>query len=1354
MNDPSHPHSRVQLERIAKFLNKQHIPPWQRLLLLALVLAIPLVAVGVVFFAPHQRAKADVTTTANDNLRTGWYSDQANLSPSQVSSTNFGQLFSTAIDGQVYAQPLVSQGTLLVVTETNHVYGLDPVKGTLKWTRGDLGIPFNPNDVSCGDISPSVGITSTPVIDPATNIAYFTSKTYVGGAATIPPSPATYYMYAINVATGQTVSGFPVEIKGTAANDSTHTFTGTTQLQRPGLLLLNGVVYAAFGGHCDRKPFEGWVAGISTAGKLTTLWSDEAGVAQSSYPSGGIWQSGGGLVSDGPNQIVFASGNGLPPTTPSPGKPAPSTLGQSVVRLTVQTDGSLKATDFFSPFDASFLNQSDSDLGSGSPVALPPQYFGTKSNPRLMLEVGKQGNLYVMNADNLGGSGQGINGSDGVINRVSGLGGIWGKPAVWPGDGGYIYVSSAQGGGATGRLKAYKYGLDGNGNPIFSAAGTSGDLFGFGSSSPVITSSGAVSGSSVLWVVWATDGTGTNAQLRAYNPVPVNGTLQLLQSWPIGTSSKFNSPGVSDGRVYVGARDGHILGFGSPIAAPLSGNAIGFSSTIVGQSTTVNETLTANVAQTVTAINTTGAGFSTGTSTPTLPATLAAGATLTVPVTFAPTSKPGLYSGVLSATTSVGSSNFSIAGTAQSASASISVDPATISFGGVAIGGGSTSSTVTFSNTGAQPLTVNSLTSPTTPFSVSGVPANGSTIASNASVTVTITFTPTTVGAFTDNLTLNTSAGPALVRLSGNGGQPPKLQISPLNTDLGNVSIGGTAVATFTVANPGGVDLTITKSKPPASGVGFTASTTLAEGTTNAAGKSVTETVLFQPTTTGTISDTWIINSNDPTGQLQQVNFTGTGVAAPPAANVPLPSVYITNNSVIQPDTGTTTLNATVSLSAASNATVSIVYATKDATATAASGAYVAIPATKLTFAPGQTTQTVPITINGNASHSNTGQFRITLSSPIGVVIATPLSREYIVSPTPVPPPYTVTVGDVQVNASATANVTANFPVTLSSTPAPGDTVTVTVATADGTATTTNGDYIAVASTTLTFTSLTNSTQNVAVTVNKVATGTTNKSFFLNLTKASTNAGIVHIQGVATIVNGGGAAQPSVYADDINIVPPITGTTTATFTVQLGNASTSTVTVNYATHDSSATIANNDYVATSGTLAFAPGQTSKTVSVTVNANAAGGSAKVFYLNLARATGAVIYDVSSKCNLAGNVGGYYAYIYNESAIQNSTANGLVLVPVSLSSVVPSGQTVTVTVSTTDGTAVAGANADYIAIPATTLTFAEGQQTILVPVSINPNTAVNANKTFTLTITKASSNTTVISASATITIVSHP
>src|SRR3954469_632076 len=111
-------------------------------------------------------ASAPVTNRA-DALRTGWYRDQARLSPGVVTGGTFGQLFSTQLEGQIYAQPLVADGTLLIATEENNVYGLDPETGERRWSR-NLGTPFDAYEVACGDLLPSVGVTSTPVIDPDT----------------------------------------------------------------------------------------------------------------------------------------------------------------------------------------------------------------------------------------------------------------------------------------------------------------------------------------------------------------------------------------------------------------------------------------------------------------------------------------------------------------------------------------------------------------------------------------------------------------------------------------------------------------------------------------------------------------------------------------------------------------------------------------------------------------------------------------------------------------------------------------------------------------------------------------------------------------------------------------------------------------------------------------------------------------------------------------------------------------------------------------------------------------------------------------------------------------------------------
>lgn len=1286
--------------------------------------------------SPTFAARADTLTNSSDTLRTSWYSNQPGLANTQVTSGNFGQLFSTGIVGQVYAQPLVSQGTLFIATEMNNIYGLDPATGSIKWSR-NVGNPFNPADLNCSDITQAVGITGTPVIDPATNIAYFVDKNYLSGTS----GPTATYMHAVNVATGAEQAGFPVQIQGTAANDATHIFDSTHQLQRPGLLLLNGVVYAAFGAHCDRKPYEGWIAGVSTSGQLTTLWSDEAGVPQSQFPEAGIWMTGGGLMSDGPGQIIFASGNGDVPTSPTFGQTPPSTLGQSVVRLAVQPDGTLKATDFFSPYDNAYLNSTDSDLGAGAPVELPAQYFGTPTYPHLIVEVGKQGYIYVLNANNLGGFEQGPSSSDAVINRIGPNGGVWGKPAVWPGDGGYIYLTTAQGGGGSGKVKAYHYGLDGNGNPTFTLVGTTADTFGFSSSSPIVTSSGTTSGSALVWVIWSPDASGTGAQLRAYNPIPVSGTLQMVYSAPIGTAAKFTPPTADGNRVYVGTRDGHVLAFGSPVAATLTGAPVAFPSTIVGQTATATETLTATTNLTITAISANNSVFTVGAPTPALPATLSAGQTISIPITFTPTAV-GLAAADLTVTTSAGITSFGLSGTGESSAAQISVDPAVVSFGGTAVNGTPVTTSTTFSNTGAQPLTITGITLPAAPFSATGLPAIGSTLAPGQSMTVTLTFAPTTLGLFTDELDVITTAGTGVAQMSGTAGQPQQIQITPMSINLGNVGVGTTATVSFQVANVGGSPLTITISKMPDSGVGFTATSSLPEGTVIAPGASLTETVTFKPFALGTVSDTWSINGDDNSGK-QTVTFTGTGVTGV------LPSLYASDVTVLRPLSGTATATFTVTLDAPSSVPVTVSYQTKNGTAIAANGDYVAIPPTTLTFQPGETSKTISVIINSSVYPGIDKTFTISLFNAVNALLGDAQGKAYVLNPLGA---YYVTVGDVAVTASPTGTVTATFPVNINTAPAPGETVTVTVITADGSGIA-GTDYVALPLTTLTFTNTSGLVQNVSVTVNSAAAGAGNKTFLLNLTGVSANAVIADSQALATIVNGGAAPLPSIYISDATVVQPTSGTVTETFTVTLSAASSATVKVNYATHDSGATVAAGDYVATSGTLTFAPGQTSQTVAVTVNAATRHSGVKYFYLNLSRPSNAFLSDVSGRGNLVNPLGRYFIYTGNPATVQSATGTTTVMVPVTLSAPVGTGETVTVQVSSNDGTATV-ADGDYVAVPLTTLTFTAGQQTILVPITINADPAVEGNETFTLNLSGASGNNAIISiAVATVTIVNH-
>jgi hypothetical protein len=505
-------------------------------------------------------ARADVTTNNQGNMRVGWYSNQAGLAPSAVTNSSFGALFTAAVDGQVYAQPLVSSATLIVATEKNKVYGLAAGTGVQKWTR-NLGVPWT-NDIGCPDLLPTIGVTSTPVIDAATHTVYMVNKTYASGTS----GPAAWWMHAMDVATGVERAGFPVAIDGTAQNAPSRTFAPTNELQRPGLLLDNGVVYAAFGSLCDISPFAGWIFGVTTGGTLRTRWS----AMTSSTDGAGIWQSGSGIMTDAPGRLFVSTGNeGFVLTGPTAGSSPPADLGMAVARLGVQPDGTLRAKDFFSPRNAPADSAKNIDLSSGGPVGLPNAYFGTAQIPHLMFVQGKDGYAYLLNRDNLGGYRQGAGGGDAVVARIGRFGGVWGKAGVWPGDGGYLYVVTANPKGGTdrvssGNLLVYKYGLGTNGRPTITLAATSSDPFPFGSGSPVVTSNGTTSGSALVWTIWRSpQPTTTPAELRAYDPVPVNGRPVLRWSTPIGTATKFSVPTIDANRVYVATNNGFVTAYGA-----------------------------------------------------------------------------------------------------------------------------------------------------------------------------------------------------------------------------------------------------------------------------------------------------------------------------------------------------------------------------------------------------------------------------------------------------------------------------------------------------------------------------------------------------------------------------------------------------------------------------------------------------------------------------------------------------------------------------------------------------------------------------------------------------------------------
>ena len=831
---------------------------------------------------PGEASAANPTVTnMADDARTGWYPEQAGLTRDAVSSADFGELFARQLQGQIYAQPLVSNGVVLVATEANRIYGLNPQSGEIRWQRF-LGTPFDPSNIggqSCGDLTPEVGITSTPVIDPAgTGTAYLTSKRASGD----------HYMHAVDLATGAEKPGFPVLITGPADNSPVTAFQSEYQLQRPGLLLKDGVVYAGFGGHCDIGYYRGWIMGVSTAGRMAGRWV----TPHHPETGAGIWQAGSGLVSDGPNRILLATGNsvwenGTPGPEPIPGNQPPHGLGESVVRLNIGTDGKLSTADFFAPYDAADLDTWDADFSSGGPVALPDSY-GTPAAPKPLAVVGKKGIVYLLDRNDLGGHKQGPDGGDRVVSQADQRGGVWSKPSLWPGDGGYLYLptasSSESASGSSGLFDVYERTVDSNsGKPVLVKVASSPDDFGFGSSAPVVTSDGLTAGSGLVWIVHAA---GFGGQLRVYDAKPAGSEYRPLKTWAIGTPNKFTPPGVGDRRIYVGTREGIVRGFGSPVVAAMSASGGDAGEAVVGTLKTATVTLRAQRDLTIQSFSVnTNPDFKLGAGTPTTPRAVLAGQSVSVPIELRG-STPGPKGATLRVATTQGEVLVSLSGTVRSSTGYLTRDPSVVSFGGVPLGATRTSNAV-LRNTGTEPLTISDVDLPAAPVTVTGLPAVPFTIAPSSSVAVGFRYAPTVVGSYGDTLRVTTNGSEPEdnreIGVTGTAQVPAKLEIEPagLQMPFGRVVIGFSSTRTLKVRNTGGAALRIMKSKPPSGGA-FSASSMIDEGTTLQGGSELTRDVTFQPLTPGEHFGAWELTADTSDGS-KRVELSGTGeVAATP----------------------------------------------------------------------------------------------------------------------------------------------------------------------------------------------------------------------------------------------------------------------------------------------------------------------------------------------------------------------------------------------------------------------------------------------------------------------------------------
>ena len=841
-------------------------------------------------------AKANTLQMSSDSSSTGWYPNESRLSPEKVRDGTFGEVFDTQIDGAVYAQPLVSQETVLAVTEKDYAYGLNAKTGAIAWQDG-FGPAADPlAQIGCGDVGSSVGVTGTPVIDTSTGIAYF-----VAARGTGPAGATQWFMEAVKVRDGAPAPNWPpggVEIQGSADNDAATVFDAQYEMQRPGLVLVDGVVYAAFGSQCDYGNWEGWVIGVGeSSATITTMWSTEEHVPDTGFeqPGGGIWQSGSPPVVDTHGDIFVVTGNGDIPPEPTPsGDPNADAYGEAVVELST-SGGILHPINFFIAADAVALNGQDGDLGSGGPVALPLS-MGTKKEPHVMLVDGKQGILYVLNQDHLGGFQQGPNGTDDVPSEVGPYGGVWSKPAVWPGNGGYVYLPTAGTVGfasSGGSLVVLSRSVNSKGTVSFKLAGSTArnlDTFGYGSGTPIVTSNGLKSGTALVWVIHAIGPSGVDSQLQAYRPVPTKGLLDEVWNSAPFTSTVFSEPTADNSVIYVGTDDDSLLGFGAlgSESHALRGSDLNFAATTVSQSVTTNAIFTATSPTTLHSFTVSGA-YALGAPSISLPARISTGESITVPVTFTPTAL-GTNAGILTANIAGATSAISLTGEGGTAATSFDITPEEAVFPPQKIGGRPASPiSVTFTNVSSDSINVTGFESPASPFSVIDPPAD-QTVPPGGSLIYTVEYYPPISSGDFDHLfsnvaTLETNVGNFGVAITGSANPPADISTVPVSLNFGRVAVGSAAVLHFDLGDQGGFPLKIIRSTPPTTD-GFSALTNpfsqLAKtnpARTIAPNTSLQETVRFAPKKVGKVSAMWLLEGNDG-NRPQKLIFTGSGYSA------------------------------------------------------------------------------------------------------------------------------------------------------------------------------------------------------------------------------------------------------------------------------------------------------------------------------------------------------------------------------------------------------------------------------------------------------------------------------------------
>ena len=495
---------------------------------------------------------ADVLTYHNDSARTGQNLAEVILTPAMVRSTTFGKLFTIPVDGRVDAQPLYlsgvvvpSQGAhnlLIVATEHDSIYAFDADTGAQMWHVSLLKSGELPSDDrGCGQVSPEIGITATPVIDPTTGP---NGTIYVVSMSKDNSNNYFQRLHALDPTTGAEQFGGPVDIRaaypgaGDNSSNGNVVFDPKQYKERPGLLLINRVVYTSWSSHCDARPYTGWVMGYD---KYTLRQVNVLNLAPNGNEAS-VWQAGAGPAADSNGNIFFLVANGSFDTALNgSGFPAQGDYGNAFIKLS--TAGNLSVADYFATFDTVAQSSADSDLGSGGALVLPDLLDAQNHVRHLAVGAGKDHHIYVVDRDNMGKFNP-VNNSQIYQQLSSSLSGsVFSMPAFFNGK---LYY------GAVGdNLKAFPFS---NGLFATTASSKSGNAFGYPGTTPAISANNTSNA-----IVWAAENAGT-AVLHGYDAnnlaTELYNSNQAGSRDHFGAGNKFITPTIANGKVYVGTTSG------------------------------------------------------------------------------------------------------------------------------------------------------------------------------------------------------------------------------------------------------------------------------------------------------------------------------------------------------------------------------------------------------------------------------------------------------------------------------------------------------------------------------------------------------------------------------------------------------------------------------------------------------------------------------------------------------------------------------------------------------------------------------------------------------------------------------